>query len=295
MYNLNRKNVEFRVQKCKYNNQSKILFNSPYPLGNENLDRGEAFLYEGNKKNGLVFVHGLGSRNFEYLKYYPENLSKQDITTIMLVLPYHKDRQPDNEKISFLSGTANKIEHRFYQSVSDTLACVDFLEKIGIENIHIMGFSFGGMISTIAKALDNRLKKGILVVTGGNFEYITWKSVATKVLRVRYEDEESCSPERCNLLHQNFDEVVERTNSLEDLYSLPSCFRYDPSLFAKKLNPEEILMFTAIFDPFIPTKSSTDLWEKINRPKKYKLPSGHLTSHLWFKKFILRKTLKFLT
>lgn len=292
MYNLDRKNLEFKIQNL--NNKKKILFNSPYPLGYENVDIGEAFLYEGNKDKGIVFIHGLGSRNFEYLKYYPKNLSKQGITTIMLVLPFHETRQPDNKKISFLSGTAEKIEERFYQSVSDTLACVDFLESIGIKNIHIMGFSFGGMISTIAKALDNRLKKGILVVTGGNFEYITWRSVATKVLRVRYEDEGSCNPKRCNILHQNFDQVVENTNSLEDLYSLPSCFRYDPSIFAKKLNPDEILMFTALFDPFIPRKSSKDLWEKINRPKRYKIPSGHLTSHLWFKKFILKKTLEFL-
>jgi esterase/lipase len=289
MYDISRKEVVF-----ERGNDNTLYFNSPFSSGDKYVDRGKALLYEGQGKEGIVFVHGLGSRNFYYLKYYPENLVKHGYTIIMPVLPYHFERMPKDEKIDFLSGTAVDIENRFYQSVADILACVDYLENRGMEKIHIIGFSFGGMIGTIAKALDNRLDKGIFIVSGGNFLYITWKSVATKVLRVRYEDEDSCSIERCHRLHENFDDVVKDFTKLEELKNLPSCFRYDPSLFAKMINPENILMINAAFDPFIPRKASKDLWNKMGRPKRYILPSGHLTSHLWFKRFIFKKTIGFL-
>lgn len=289
MYNISRKNVVFEKE-----SKNSLCFNSAFPSGHKYVDKCKALLYEGNNNEGIVFIHGLGSRNFEYLKYYPENLSKHGYTTIMPILPYHFERMPKDKKIDFLSGTADDIEKRFYQSVVDILSCVDYLENIGIEKLHIMGVSFGGMIGTIAKALDNRLSKGIFVVSGGNFLYITWKSVATKVLRVRYEDEGSCNIEKCHKLHENFDEEAKKFNDLNDLIKLPSCFRYDPSLFAKKIDPDEVLMINAAFDPFIPRKSSKDLWNKMGQPKRYVLPAGHLTSHLWFKKFILKKSIKFL-
>ena len=51
------------------------------------------------------------------------------------------------------------------------------------------------------------------------------------------------------------DEIVESFNSLDDLNNLPSYFRYDPSIFAKMIDPNKVLMINAIFDPFIPRKS----------------------------------------
>lgn len=288
MYNVSRKNVVFE----KKNNI--LFFNSPFPSGDKNVDRVKAFIYEGHGDEGIVFIHGLGSRNFDYLKYYPENLTRYNYTTIMPVLPYHYERMPKDKKIDFLSGNSTDIEKRFYQSVVDILSCVDYLESIGMKKIHIMGFSFGGMIGTISKALDNRLDKAIFIVSGGNFLYITWKSVATKVLRVRYEDGDSCNIERCHKIHENFDLDAKNFSSLDDLNNLPPCFRYDPSLFAKNIDPNKVLMINAAFDPFIPGKSSKDLWSKMGKPKKYMLPSGHLTSHLWFKKFILKKSMEFL-
>lgn len=292
MYNISRENINFNIKSLK--NMDEVYFDSPLRSGDPNVDKVKALLYKGNSKEGVVFIHGLGERNFEYLKYYPSKLSKSGYTTIMLILPYHYNRMPKDKNISFLYGTSSDIEKRFYQSVVDTLTCIDFLEKVGIEKIHIMGFSFGGMIATISLALDHRINKGILVVTGGNFEYITWKSVATKVLRIRYEDEDSCSPERCHKLHKNFNEKIKEVNSLEDLNKLPNCYRYDPSLFAKKIDNKKVLMFNALFDPFIPRKSSQNLWINLNKPKIYRLPSGHLTSHLWFKNFIFKKSLDFL-
>ena len=53
MYNISRKNVVFKRE-----NQNILYFNSAFPSGDQYVDRGKAFLYEGNGKEGIVFIHG---------------------------------------------------------------------------------------------------------------------------------------------------------------------------------------------------------------------------------------------
>ncbi|MFA9398800.1 MAG: hypothetical protein ACERKV_11120, partial [Clostridiaceae bacterium] len=119
-------------------------------------------------------------------------------------------------------------------------------------------------------------------------------SVATKVLRVNYEENSDCNINKCNEIHKCFNETYRNFRDKSQLKDMPCCFRYDPSIFANIINPEKVLMFTALFDIFIPRKSSNDLWDKLRKPKRYLLFSGHLGSHVIYKKYILRKSLEFL-
>ncbi len=294
MYQTPRDKVEFSVKSG--DEYDTLKFKSPKPSGDPKIDQARALVFKSKStKRAVVFVHGTGQKNFEPLQYYPKFFSEHGYTTIMPVLPYHFERTPNGKKsgIAFIKGTDVELAERFDQAVSDVLTCVDYLEKIGFEEVNIMGFSFGGMISTIAMAIENRIKKGILAVTGGNYEYITWKSVATKILRVSYEENKACNPQECALKHANFDSMAKKFNSLEDLKKMPVCFTYDPSIFAHLIPPRKTLFFKAAFDPFIPNKSSNDLWERLEKPKRYVLLSGHLSAHLIFKKFIARKSLDF--
>jgi esterase/lipase len=232
---------------------------------------------------------------FELLKYYPKYFAKKDYTVLMPELPFMMERKPEKyrEKDLFLSGFAEDIEKRFYQSVNDIRTLIDYLEREEYEEVNIMGYSFGGVIATIAMALDQRIKKAVLVVTGGNMEYITWQSLATRELRKRYWEEQFCDLETCHELHKKFDQAAAEFEKVEDLKKLPPCFRYDPSLFAHKIKSKNVLMFNAIFDNFIPTEAADDLWERIGRPPRYNLIAGHYTTHIFFKKFICKKSDKF--
>ena len=60
MYNISRENVIF-----KRKSENELYFNSSFPSGDKYVDNGKALLYESHGKEGVVFVHGLGSRNFE--------------------------------------------------------------------------------------------------------------------------------------------------------------------------------------------------------------------------------------
>ncbi len=294
MYSVKRKTI-FRVKKG--NKYDLISFKSPFRSGNELVDEAHALLFRSNvqTKGAVLFIHGTGQRNFEPLQYYAKHFSRHGYTTLMPVLPYHFERTPKGEKsgLAFIKGNDVELAFRFEQAVTDMLTCIDYLEKEGFSSVNIMGFSFGGMISVIAMALDKRITKGVFAVTGGNYEYITWKSLATRVLRVSYEEDESCTPKKCHLRHAVFDEVSKKFHSLEDLQGMPVCFTYDPSIFAPLISPRPILFFKAAFDEFIPSASSNDLWEKLGNPKRYVLPCGHLGAHLFFKRFIAKKSLEF--
>lgn len=295
MYTSSRNNVKFFVNHG--NEYDTIEFKSPKPSGDPIVDHAKALFFKSKADKGaLIFVHGTGQRNFEPLEYYPKFFSKSGYSTIMPVLPYHFERTPEGKKsgMSFIKGTDVELSKRFDQAVTDVLTCIDYLEKVGFKKVNIMGFSFGGMISTIAMAIDHRIEKGIFVVTGGNYEYITWKSVATKILRVSYEENKACNPAECALKHFNFDKIAMNFTSLDDLKDMPVCFTYDPSIFAHLIPPRKTLFFNALFDFFIPKASSDDLWEKMGKPRRYMLPSGHLSAHLFFKKFIAKKSLNFL-
>lgn len=270
-----------------------IYFDSIYKTNNPILDKVKCLYFPcKDSNNSIIIVHGMGERNLKYLMFYAKQFSQNGYHVILPILPYHYDRKVSDT--AFLSGFAEDIEKRFNQAASDVTACCNILNNLNIYNINILGFSLGGIISVISKALDNRINKASFVVTGGNFEHITWHSIATKVLRVRYESPDSpCNSKLCTHKHKDFCKVCKDFKSIDDLSSLPSCFRYDASVFAGLLNKDDVIMFNALFDIFIPRNASNDLWDKLNHPKKYMLPAGHLTSHVFFKKFIYEKTLDF--
>lgn len=294
MYNISRKNVEFQIED---GSPKKIFFESPYASGNQIIDQAKALEYGSSRgKKALIFVHGFGEQNiFELLKYYPKYFAENGYTVLMPVLPFLMERKPEEyrEKDLFLSGFAEDIEKRFYQSVNDIFTIIDYLESEGFKEVNLMGYSFGGLITTIAMALDQRIAKAVLVVAGGNLEYITWQSLATSELRTRYEKEEFCDLKTCHELHKKFDQAAAEFKKVEDLKRVPACFRYDPSFFAHKIKSQNVLMFNALFDNLIPKESAADLWQRLGQPKRYNLPAGHYTTHLLFRKLICKKSKNF--
>jgi len=294
MYNISRENVEFYIEN---GSPKKIYFQSPFPSGNKVVDQAKALEYgESSEDKAIIFIHGFGNiKRFEVLKYYPKYFAENNYTVLMPELPFLMERKPDKdrEKDLFLSGFAEDIEKRFYQSVNDIMTYVDYLEKKGYEEVYIMGYSFGGVIATITMALDQRIKKAVLVVTGGNMEYITWQSLATRELRERYRKVDFCDLEKCHKLHQKFDQSAAGFEKIEDLEKMPACFRYDPSIFAHKIESDNVLMFNALFDILIPREAADDLWQRLGRPKRYNLLAGHFTTHIFYKNFISKRAENF--
>ena len=279
----------------------KAILESPYPTEYRESSRIVLYTFHGGTRGTLLFIHGLGKYNMKFLTYFPRWFASKGFSTALMILPYHFDRTPVGKKSGemFLDTTDNPtLRSRFEHAVVDTLTSLDYmLDRFGYP-LYLMGYSFGGMISTMAAAFRNDLSGLSLVVTGGNFYPITWKSVVTKVFRVQYENNKECDEEKCRYWHsdENFYRYIrELKNPKIELDTAPmACYEYDPLVFAKFVKSPTV-MFTALFDIFIPLSSSSELFQFLGsrRKKRYILPSGHVTSYLIFRRFIASETLRF--
>lgn len=277
--------------------KEKIILKSNYPTEYNESSIIPLYFFPSKIKtqNTLLFIHGLGTKNIEYLKWFPEQFSKLGYNAFLMVLPYHFERTPYGFKSGELFLKPDYLRERFEHAIVDVLTSLNYIkEKFGNKN-YLMGFSFGGMIATIASTFF-KVNGLSLCVTGGNFYYITWKSFATKVLRLKYEENKECNVEKCKELHgKDFYKYLENLGSpdISKDTAPMACYEYDPLTFAKFVSAPTI-MFRAIFDIFIPKNSTLELYSKIGSKNKeiHSILSGHLTSYL-YRSYILKKTAKF--
>jgi pimeloyl-ACP methyl ester carboxylesterase len=274
-----------------------VVLNSNYPAEYKNNEK-LVLKISGNPAGSygnIIFLHGTGQKNLKHLLWFIKNMPEYGFSGTMMILPYHFDRTPIGYKSGelFMETNAKLLRNRFENAVVDTLTTVNYLKQFD-KPIYIMGYSFGGFIAVISASLCKDIKKLSLVVTGGNFYHITWKSFATKVLRVKYEEDETCNKKKCFQLHNNeFRDYLKDLEKPEiEVDSAPKgCFEYDPLTFAKFVDQPTIL-FEAIFDIFIPKASSQELNKALPNSRLHRLPTGHLSSIL-FKKNVLKKTVEY--
>ena len=283
----------------KYRIQYKSIVETPYPEANNVI--GYLFVPKERKTNSaLIFLHGMGDRNLVPLSWFPKKFAENGIPSFLMILPFHFERTPKGMKSGkkvLLDDMPDTIKD-FQQSVIDTRTSMDFLIQKGLSNVEftLMGVSFGGMVSTITAGVDGRIKKTVLVITGGNFRYITWKSLATKMLRKKYEMESNtdvygCTEKKCIEAHKDYFKYMHSLKTPEDLDKVPykkECFLFDPLTFAHFLKNRKVVMYNAIFDEIIPKKSSDLLWEEMGKPERHMLFADHITS-IFYKKSLLKR------
>ncbi len=294
------KSKPFNLQKRTFLNFNLLSFDAVYESDVEEANRVYVyeFLAEEPKLN-LIFIHGIGNRNISYLLWFAERFKAQHINTYFLILPYHWFRAPRDWRGGepFFSTSPSHCVVRFHQAVKDVLRTSDYIEmKSNLPKV-IMGFSFGGMIATMALAVDKRLKKGVLAFTGGDWRWINWYSSHTEQLRQDYaklsneygcKDEQTCVKNRSSAY-----EKLDQLRNIEEIFQLrPVCFHYDPISYAKFVD-QPVLFFKGIFDKTIVSKSSNGLFKRLSNAERVVLPVGHRSSY-FLKSYILRKSLKFL-
>lgn len=294
------RNKPFNLQKKIFLNFNLVSFDAVYETDVEESNR--VYVYEfiaEEPKLNLVFIHGIGNRNIPYLLWFAERFKKHKINTYFLILPYHWFRAPKDWRGGepFFSTSPNHCVVRFHQAVKDVLRTLDYVDRKSNLPKAIMGFSFGGMIATMALAVDKRLKKGILAFTGGDWRWINWHSSRTEQLRKDYlnfsneygcRDEETCIKNRSASL-----EKISSLKNIEEIFQLqPICFHYDPISYAKFVD-QPILFFKGMFDKIIVSESSDRLFELLPNARRVSLPVGHRSSY-FLRHYILRKSLDFL-
>ncbi len=277
-----------------------LIFPSAYETDVEEAKNVHVFLHTPFEVKGKVlFLHGLGDRNVRYLMWFARYFASHSLATAFMVMPYNHMRASKEVPAGkyYMEADTRKAVERFRHAVVDARSTMDLLDERfpNFSRTHVMGISFGGMISTITAGVDQRVDKLSLVITGGNFRYINWLSPMTEIVRKKYtlgENKDGCGTlEKCILAHKNYMNFVKSVKKQEDIYKAPwRCFTYDPILFAP-LFKGNVIMFKAAFDKIMPAMSTSQLWKAFNKPRMYAIPSGHFSSIL-FKRFIAHKSLK---
>jgi len=250
--------------------------------------------------HNLIFVHGIGNGNIPYLLWFGERFKEHNIKTWFLVLPYHEKRAPEGWTGGepFYHPSPAYCVERFDEAVQDVIDLVDLIRKENDRPISTMGFSFGGMITTIALAREKRIEKGIICCSGGDWRWINWYSPYTKKLRDLYREkgnEFGCRSEKdCIKNRGNTLEVIKSFESIEDIRKKPPvfCYFYDPASFAPFVE-QKVLFFWALFDRVIPYRSYATLHSLLKNKKTVFLPAGHKSSY-FFRRYIARKVVRFL-
>ncbi len=160
-------------------------------------------------------------------------------------------------------------------------------DELKIDDINLLGISFGGIIGFIVTALEEDIKKSVFLISGVNLEFITWKSL------LRFKLKKDCKRNVCRRMHKIYRNLI-KNNLYDEILNLPKkCFLYEPITYLNNLRDRKILMINGIFDMIVPFYC---VWEVKNWLKNVKIlwyPSTHLTFRFFFP-LIKKRVLNFI-
>lgn len=316
--------LETGRQKNRYAEEYMLTYSSPYLTGIEANDKVHVQLFLNKSKQNktvlennpiLILAHGFSTKNKNNYYHFIDKLNENNISCAFINLPFHLNRTPEGEKSGerMLYFDDKDTLQFFHQSVVDIKKLIDILTKILTFNkIYICGLSLGGMVSLITMANDNRIDKGVLVISGGNWEEIHWKGISRLTLKgnciygeKKYKNK--TKREACREIYSTFPIFLKKIKEIKydrirmDLKDRPDlkkaatkmCFLCDPLAFAHRIKPEKVLMINSRFDFYFPRKSTDQLWEELGKPEILWLGKIHSSKILNGKK-IINKILNFL-
>ena len=233
------------------------------------------------KHTTVVFIHGLGltpKRKKLYIML-PKRLAAMGYKSIFFTLPFHLERTPAGKSsIQWFSDLDDVgTLHFYHQAVVDLKATLNLFSEL--KDFSLVGVSLGSMITMIALGVEERFRRGVLILGGGNYERILWHSLTKYVIREGY-----CNSRMCHHFYSKYPKYLQDIKELGSwrMVSCPKmCFLFEPLTFAPFVKEKKIMMINAIFDLVIPRKATIQLWEELQRPEIHWLPAGHGTTLFW--------------
>jgi len=242
---------------------------------------GEYIFPAGKKKASLVvLVHGMGDSSVIPCRLISKTLAKQGIASFIIYLVFHNKRGSQVIKNKYPSLSAEEWFESYQLSVIDIRQVIDWAynrPEIEHENIAVAGISFGGMISTIAMSLDNRIKAGIFIVSGGNSSKMTRYSA---LLRLKYKISEAQYRKEQEEYAGYLSEVAAR--GFENVDPGKSAYLTDPMTYSYGIKSRPVMMLNALFDEMIPRASTLDLWKALEKPPLSWFPATHASIWAWY-------------
>jgi cephalosporin-C deacetylase-like acetyl esterase len=289
--NLHLEEVTFKWSRYKVD----FLTAHPTRYQENNTVRGEYLQPKGIDKAPLaILVHGLGDHSVIPCRLMAHTLIKRGIACFILYLLFHSSRMPETIKERIPSLTSEEWFEGYQNSVIEIRQVLDLAgerEEINMKQVAVIGISLGGFVSAIAMGIDERIKTGVFIVSGGNSEVITWGSKSDA-----FRKGSVCTEAECHHIHsyypQYLAEVAEK--GFENVSPPKYCFLTDTMTFAHCLQGRPVLMINAFWDKYIPREATLGFWEACGEPTITWLPAGHASIWLWYP-LISRRIIAFLS
>jgi len=112
-------------------------------------------------------------------------LNRFGIGALRMSMAYHAERMPGElQRADYhVSSNIGRTIHAARQSVIDTRACLDWLNRQGYERVGILGTSLGSCVAFIAAAHDERVQTGIFNHVSMYFSDVVWTGLSTQHVR----------------------------------------------------------------------------------------------------------------
>jgi dienelactone hydrolase len=243
---------------------SKLRFPSPIetPDAENNMVHAEYFasVGDGPKRPGVIVLHILGA-DFPLSRYMAARLADRGIAALFVKLPYYGERRPPEEGQStkrFLSADIARTVSAMRQAVCDVRRAAVWLAArpdVDAKRLGVAGISLGGIVSSLAAAVDPAIREGAFLLAGGDLSSILWGMPEGAAYRKQW---------------------LESGRSRQDLKVMTDPF--DPLTYADRLIGKRVLFIAGKVDEVVPPASTLLLWEAAGRPRIRWYDCGHYSA-----------------
>ena len=243
---------------------SKLRFPSPIetPDAENNVVHAEYFapVGFGPKRPGVIVLHILGA-DFPLSRYMAARLADRGVAALFVKLPYYGERRPGGEgqrTKRFLSADIERSVSAMRQAVCDVRRAAVWLAArpdVDAKRIGVSGISLGGIVSSLAAAVDPAIREGAFLLAGGDLATILWEMPEGAAYRKQW---------------------IESGRTKQDLKTLTDPF--DPLTYADRLKGKRLMMIAGKVDEVVPPASTLLLWEAAGRPAIHWCDCGHYSA-----------------
>jgi dienelactone hydrolase len=259
---------------------SRLRFPSPVisPDATNNVVHAEFFQPTGSpgRRPAVVVLHILGA-DFPLSRYMAARLADRGVAALFLKLPYYGERRPlggpGPVPRRFLSADIERTVTSMRQGICDVRRAVCWLASrpdVDSSRLGVVGISLGGIVASVATAVDPAVREGVFLLAGGDLSRILWGLPETRAFRESWQ-------------------AAGRT--IADLKALTDPF--DPLTHAHRLAGKRILMLAGKVDEVVPPESTQALWIAAGRPTIEWYDCGHYSA-IGYLLPAIRRTVDFL-
>jgi hypothetical protein len=149
------------------------------------------------------------------------------------------------------------------------------LPEVDAGQLHYLGVSAGGIFGGVLLAVEPAIRRGVLILTGGDLPRIVAESEEGSVVRYR-----------AAWKARGVDAEPLRRGLARDV-------RTDPLRLARFVDPRRVLLFLGAGDTVVPVATGLELRAALGSPETYLLAGNHDSASVCFG-FILRRSERFL-